>query len=473
MVSLLPFAKGYGLGADVVDAPSFLVQALDGGYAVRAARYWSSSSQYDGALILMDTAGGLRWAKSYGWGADHEYFYDIAAVPDGYILVGYTQSVSSSYDMFILKVDPTGGVVWYKVIGTPSADMAHHVLPTSDGGLLITGFTYSSGSGDALAVKLDSYGNLLWARRWGTDNLDKAYTAVETPSGYAITGFYDYFSPQVFLMEIRTDGSLAWAKSYDLGNDSKGYGLAYSGSEFYITGQFGSYGSADALVVRVDNGGNPVSAKSYDFSGDEDLFYGATFDGNLVITGTGRFGSYDMLLVKLSPSLSPVWAKTFDYGWDEGYEVIPVSGGYAVGFGAGSYNSVLVTDSDASSSCLSDVSPSESVLSFNSDTLPADFTYGTLSLTEFTPPPLSDSTLTPSQQDLCPAVGSQECAYGNGGLRWEVVEGGIRFSSEKPVVLRVYSPDGREVYRGEVKGEVLLPLKRGVYLWRGGRAVVR
>lgn len=472
-VALSPFAKGYSIGSDVVDAPSFLVPALDGGYAVRATRYWSSSSQYDGALILMDTAGNLRWAKSYGWDSDHEYFCSITAVSDGYVLAGYTQSISSSYDMLILKVDPAGNVLWYKVLGTLSTDMAHYVLPTSDGGFLVTGYTYAYGSGDAVAVKLDASGNVLWAKRWGTDDLDKAYAAVETPSGYVITGFYGYPTSKAFLTALRTDGSLAWAKAYTITGGSKGYGLAYSGTYFYITGQYGSYSSADALVIQTDNVGTPITAKRYDFGGGEDIFYGAAFDGSLVVTGTGRFSSYDMVLVKASSTLSTLWAKAFDYGWDEGYAVLPISGGYAVGFGAGSYNSVLVTDLTASTSCLRDVSPSESTVPIYGDTLPSDFTSGTIYLTNFSTPPISDSLLTPYYQDLCPTVGVSECRPAEDGLTWEVVEGGIRFHSERPVVLRVYSADGTKAYEGRVEGQTFVPLKRGVYLWRGGRAVIR
>ncbi len=472
LIALAPFAKGYSLGSDVVDGPSSIALTPDGGFVLRAAKYWSSSSQYDGAIVFMDSLGNLVRARSYGWDADHEYFYGITAVSDGYVLAGYTQSISGGYDILVLKVDLSGNVLWYRVLGTTSTDIAHYVLATSDGGFLVTGYTYARGGGDALALKLDGSGNLQWATVWGGSGLDKAYGAVETPSGYFVTGMYNYSSPEAFLAKLTPSGTLSWMKAYSNSNGSRGYGLVYDGQDLYVTGQMGEYSQADALVFKVDTTGGFVGARAYDFAGNEDLFYGATFDGNLVAVGTARRSSYDMVVLKVSPAGTLVWAKAFDYGWDEGYSVVPVVGGYAVGFGAGSYNSVLLTDTNASSPCLTSLSPAITSPALTPYT-PSDLSSTSMALTVYSPPAINDTNVTPSYGDLCPAVGISECSTPSHGVHWEVVDGGIRFRATSPTEIRIYTPSGETVFSGKVKGETFVPLRRGVYLWKGGKAIVR
>ncbi len=472
LIALVPFAKGYSAGSDVVDGPSMLVQRHGGGFVLRAARYKSSTSEYDGAVLSLDGAGELLWARRYGWDTDHEYFYGIGYLTDGYVLAGYTQSWSGGYNVWVLKIDSAGNPVWSSVLGTSSTDMGYHVLPTSDGGLLVTGYTYAVGGGDALAIKLNSAGSVEWSVRWGGSGLDKAYAAVEMPDGYLITGFYDYSSSKVFVAKVRPDGSLAWFRTYDAGIPSKGYGIAVSGTDVYVSGQVGSYSSSDALLLRVDTGGTFVGARSYDFNGGEDLLYGLiTYDGDVVASGTARYSSYDAVMLRVTPTGDVVWAKRIDYGWDEGYDVLPVLGGFAFGLGAGSYNSVAVTDTTGTAlTCVSDAPPAVGSPTF-STSIPSDFTFSPISLTVNVGTLPDTATFTPYTADLCPLTSSEggECSR----ITWEVGVGSITFRSSAPNRLEVYGADGRRVFVGEVKGTRTLHLKPGVYLWRGGRAVVR
>lgn len=470
--AFVPFAKGYSAGSDVVDGPSMLVQRHGGGFVLRAARYKISTSEYDGALLSLDGAGELLWARRYGWDTDHEYLYGIAYLPDGYALAGYTQSWSGGYNVWALKVDSAGDPVWSSVLGTSSTDMGHYVLSTSDGGLLVTGYTYAVGGGDAIAIKLDSTGGVEWAVRWGGSGLDKAYAAVEVPGGYLITGFYDYSSPKVFLIKIGYDGSLGWFQTYDAGVPSKGYGMAISGGDVYIAGQIGSYSSSDALLLRVDTGGTFVGARSYDFNGDEDLLYGLiTYNGGVVASGTARYDSYDALMLRTTATGDVVWAKRLDYGWDEGYDVLPIAGGFAFGFGSGAYNSVAVTDTGGTAlGCVADALPTVGTLTFSAST-PSDFTFSSLSLTVNVRTLPDTASFVPTRLDLCPLALSEK--GGCSRVAWEVGRGSITFRSPVATRVVVYGTDGREVFNGEVNGTLTLHLRPGVYIWRGGRAVVR
>ncbi|NPB03824.1 MAG: hypothetical protein GXO39_05365 [Thermotogae bacterium] len=466
------FAKGYALGSDVSRSASFAVRTPSGGYAIRAARYNSSNGEYDAALIILDSTANLMEAKTYGWSSDHEYFYGIIGRNDGYVLVGYTRSTGpGSYNVFVVRTDLSGNLLWSKVIGSVSSDIPQFAMGTSDGGILITGYTYATGGGDAFAMKLDSTGNLLWARTWGGSSLDKATGAVEVAGNYYITGFYGYSSSDLMLVSLTSTGALNWYLTYDSGSEERGYAIDSDGSSLYIAGQRGSYSSADALLMKTDLSGLPLWAKAYDFSGQEDIFYGVHLYDEVVATGTARLSSYDATLMRVDPYGNFISGVTFDYGWDEGFTVLDHPLGYVLGLGAGSYHSVILLDTTLSSPlCFSTayfISSDPSMVQH----IPGDFTFANFSVTTSTASPtVLDAT--PYEITICSALELGEGTCGS-SLRWKVVTGGIEFYVSKPIKLKIFSAEGRKVFEGVLEGTTFLPLKPGVYLWKGGKAVVR
>jgi hypothetical protein len=103
------------------------------------------------------------FAKTYG-GTDLDWAYSVQQTSDGgYIVAGWTESFGAGYgDIFLIKTDANGNIIWAKTYGGTDWDWAESVQQTSDGGYIVAGFTGSFGAGGAgiFLIKTDARGNI-------------------------------------------------------------------------------------------------------------------------------------------------------------------------------------------------------------------------------------------------------------------------------------------------------------------------
>jgi transcriptional regulator with XRE-family HTH domain len=72
-------------------------------------------------------------------------------------------------DIELINKDANGKTIWRRVIGGSSYDKAGQVMKTNDGGYLVVGSTSSSGNGnyDVLLVKVGPSGDIIWQKTYG------------------------------------------------------------------------------------------------------------------------------------------------------------------------------------------------------------------------------------------------------------------------------------------------------------------
>jgi hypothetical protein len=211
-MSATSFAKTYR-GTDLEGAYS-VQQTSDGGYIV-AGRTWSLDVVWDIFLIKTDANGDVIWAKTYG-GTNDEKAYSIQQTSDGgYIVAGYTYSFGAGdRDIFLIKTDASGNLQWAKTFGGTNLDSAFSVQQTSDGGYIVAGWTYSfgAGGGDIFLMKTDASGNLQWAKTFGGMNDDGATSVQQTSDGeYIVAGRTWSFSAglyDIFLVKTDANGDI-------------------------------------------------------------------------------------------------------------------------------------------------------------------------------------------------------------------------------------------------------------------------
>ncbi len=241
---------------------SSIQQTIDGGYIV-AGYIYPSPTEVDVWGLKLDSVGNIIWQKSYG-GLGHGV--SIQQTTDGgYILSGETETFSvGADDVWVLKLDENGDVIWQKTYGGSNFDRGGRIQQTSDGGYIVTGWTKSFGAGaeDAWILRLNSNGGILWQKTYGGSDGDYAYYIYQTTDGgYIVTGTLGSIP---WFFKLNGDGDVIWQKIYDGINSDHGWlskiQQLSDGGYIMVGGYLGGYYSGDyiggSLILRIDEEGD-------------------------------------------------------------------------------------------------------------------------------------------------------------------------------------------------------------------------
>jgi hypothetical protein len=194
-------------GGNFTDTPYGVIQTDDNGYIVVGSSdsedtdISSNIGTYDFWVIKVSPSGDLVWETSFG-GSQIDEARGIVKVDDGsYIIAGDTRSNDNNIsqnkgaaDLWLIKISPSGNIIWEKTIGGSSFDVARAIKKSQNNGFLLSGSSRSSdmdvsenmGQNDAWVLKTDSNGNLLWELSVGGSNIDFSYDVAELIDGSVI-----------------------------------------------------------------------------------------------------------------------------------------------------------------------------------------------------------------------------------------------------------------------------------------------
>ncbi len=168
------------------------------------------------ALFLIDEQGDRQWLitpDSAGW--HYLKFQSVLPLPDGSIVstgVG-KQTDSSSFSVFIVKIDSEGSLVWIKNYDNPeTTDYGYDIEVLPDDGFTVA----ARQGGDAWILRTDSLGETLWTREWGDIYVDRAADILYHDGG--ILAFMRGRKPGgnygVFLVRYSLSGDFEWEASF-------------------------------------------------------------------------------------------------------------------------------------------------------------------------------------------------------------------------------------------------------------------
>jgi len=158
---------------------------------------------YDYCLWKISENGEIDWQKSYG-GSNNDMLISAQATRDGgYILAGTsdspmkfdkTDAIIGQQDLWIIRLDAGGNVLWQKTIGGLAEEQLGCIVQTSDSGFIIGASSSSDkymakksennkntiykdadsrGNLDYWVIKLDKKGELEWQKTMGGNYLDQ------------------------------------------------------------------------------------------------------------------------------------------------------------------------------------------------------------------------------------------------------------------------------------------------------------
>tara|TARA_B110001469_G_C9643977_1_gene324691 strand:+ start:504 stop:1796 length:1293 start_codon:yes stop_codon:yes gene_type:complete len=186
-------------GGSFTDAPFGVVETEDHNFIIAGSSdsgdvdLSNNNGSYDFWVLKIASNGTLLWERSLG-GSEIDEGRAITTTNDGqFLIVGDTRSQdinvsnnNGAADVWIIKMNTDGNLIWEKTIGGTSFDVARSVSKTQDNGFVISGSSRSldagftnQGQNDALLLKIDSEGNLVWKQTIGGTEIDFFYDAVQ------------------------------------------------------------------------------------------------------------------------------------------------------------------------------------------------------------------------------------------------------------------------------------------------------
>ncbi|HKR06276.1 MAG TPA: hypothetical protein VJY62_16690, partial [Bacteroidia bacterium] len=217
----------------------------------------------------------ITFQKTYGGGLNHDWGASVQQTTDGgYVIVGLTLSLGAgNTDIFLIKTDTYGDLLWTKTFGGTGIDEGKSVQQTTDRGYIITGITnsFSAAYYDVYLIKTDANGDILWTRTFGGIGDDYGYSVQQTTDGgYIIAGYTRSFGSgylDVYLIKTDINGDSLWTKTFGGAGDDLGLCVQQTSDGGYIiTGNtFGSFGAGlnDFYLVKADSIGNLLWTKTY------------------------------------------------------------------------------------------------------------------------------------------------------------------------------------------------------------------
>lgn len=318
-------------------------------------------------------SGEALWATQFGststdmgWAVDTDSEGNVYVTGrfSGTVTFGNTTLTSAgNSDVFLIKINTSGTLVWAKQFGGTSADIGRAITVDTSGNVYVAGtFTgsvafdstslTSSGGSDIFVVKTDSNGAVLWASQYGGSQADIAHgITVDTAGDIYITGQFagnPVFGTETltatgaidsFVVKINASGTVIWTQQFE-GVNSTDYNIsenitADTLGNVYVTGElsggaaFGSVtltssGTADIFVAKINNTGVILWAKQFGGT-DSEVGYDIVTDAENDIYVTGYFngisyfdsviltsnGGNDIFVTKINSAGAVLWVKQF------------------------------------------------------------------------------------------------------------------------------------------------------------------
>jgi len=327
-------------------------------------------------LAKYNPQGGVVWAKSAG-GTNADTATAMAKDGNGNIIItGYFKSASITFgtitltnadvsgttnDIFIVKYDALGNVIWAVSYGGSGDDNANDIAIDSYNNINLVGKFNSTnlvlgtanlsnvGGWDVFYAQFDASGNPVWAH--SASDVDTETANAVTVDGYDniyITGSFNgssltfglitlnrVFDYDAYIVKVSSSGTALWAYSAgDFGTDIGVDIVADATNSIYLTGNFNSgtmtigstmltnSGSNDVFTVKYDTAGTAMWAKNTAGTGDE-LVNKINFDacGYIYLAGNysttfnfganslTNWGGKDAMILKYDDAGNEVWGK--------------------------------------------------------------------------------------------------------------------------------------------------------------------
>ena len=245
-----------------------MLSASDGNFLLIGQRNVGPGNNIDSYILKIDINGNLLWEKTYG-GKFPERTYYGGEIPNGDFLI--TGSLlpyeTAKADIFLLRINKHGEMIWSKTIGEEKVhDIIHSFSGNSDKKTYtLTGYSETAKEGfhEGLFMQIDEHGNLLKKQTYDTgEDMRLMHSEQTSDGGFIVTGYtrkdITKNENDAVLLKFNKDGKAEWIRTFGQPyKDDQGYWIVVNKDGTYTfvgyTYSFGNNG--DVWMIRTNANG--------------------------------------------------------------------------------------------------------------------------------------------------------------------------------------------------------------------------
>jgi hypothetical protein len=328
----IEWSKTYG-GITAEEAHS-IVQTADSGFVIAGKSRSLVNGGMETYLVKTDVNGNILWTVKVA-GSGDDYASSLIKTTDGSLVVAGTiglMDTSGSYDpsAYISKLDNNGNILWTHTYDVPGSCVVGGVRQTSDGGYVLTGtaFYFSSSSiVDLFILKADSSGNMMWSHFFNHEFSFGNAIEQTGDGGYIIAGQLGppSASNEVCLIKTDANGDTMWTRTYGGADTDGGFSVKQTNDGGYIVaGATTSFGNGYYLIKTDSMGYSGCNESTIpSFTITDTLVADSAIPATFITYGTSMpFAGLSSNLATVVPVCSSVTGLT-EAGIDNGMIIHP------------------------------------------------------------------------------------------------------------------------------------------------------
>lgn len=286
------FIRTYG--GEKFDDSRSIVAGEDGTFVITGLYKSGDDPTGDMYLMKINAAGAVLWKKFYGWPLEDGGNDVIKCKSGGYLISGHMEWGDQICDGYIVRTDEDGNQLWSLLIGSTLDDLNYGVFEHSDGSFYLTGqYQYvETQNKNMLLAKVSADGKLVFQKNYGHPGLQYGLQICESSDGNILmSGYTDHDESEgedATVLKLDLDGNLIWRKEFGSVHNDRGWGIISNDKGgCYLVGGSWAESYEQAFLAELDANGELLEYGTIHSEAGQSYAYdiSRTNDGGFVITG--------------------------------------------------------------------------------------------------------------------------------------------------------------------------------------------